>query len=146
MEKISVRAVIPYNDGFIVIHRIRTDREYYVFPGGKIEEGESVDECVEREVMEEIGIKSIFKKVLYEVIWKDKKQYYAYVEYVKGKIGTGEGPEFTSEEYKNSGKYIPEVKTLDELSGLNLLPQLAEVIKNDINVYSKLENIPFRKL
>ena len=97
MSKARVRAIIPYNDGIVVIHRIKPDKEYYVFPGGGIEEGESVAECAEREVFEEVGIKGHFNKVLYETNFRDKKEYYVYVDYVSGEIGTGQGPEFTSD-------------------------------------------------
>ena len=137
MSKLTekARAIIPYNDGIIVIHRIKTNEEYYVFPGGGIEKGESLIECVEREVFEEVGIECRFRKVLFEQIYDGRKVSFAYVKYHSGTIGTGQGPEFNSDEYRGRGKYIPEVKTLDELSKLNLLPQIAEIIKNDLKLY-----------
>ncbi len=41
----------------LLIHRIKNEREYWVFPGGSIEEDESAAEAVVREVLEETSLK-----------------------------------------------------------------------------------------
>ena len=58
----SVRAIIEKDGGIILIHRVKpnddgTYKDYYVVPGGKMEEGETEEETVVREVVEELGIK-----------------------------------------------------------------------------------------
>ena len=40
------------------------------FPGGKIENDETLHECLEREIKEELGIKSTVKEILYESIYR----------------------------------------------------------------------------
>ena len=51
----SVRGIVNYNDKIVLIHRIKTKddgtvRDYYVTPGGKIEENESREEALRREI------------------------------------------------------------------------------------------------
>jgi len=45
MKRVSVRAIIPFGDGVILIKRIRNaangNLEYYAFPGGGVETGET---------------------------------------------------------------------------------------------------------
>jgi 8-oxo-dGTP pyrophosphatase MutT (NUDIX family) len=49
-------AIIISKRHILLIHRIRAQREFYVFPGGHIEEGESAEEACAREVVEETGL------------------------------------------------------------------------------------------
>ena len=43
-------------DELLLIHRIKDDREYWVFPGGSIEMGESKESAIIREVYEETSL------------------------------------------------------------------------------------------
>ena len=52
-------AVIQNNEGKILIDRRKANGEMgglWEFPGGKIEAGETIEECIEREVREELAI------------------------------------------------------------------------------------------
>jgi 8-oxo-dGTP pyrophosphatase MutT (NUDIX family) len=53
---VSVRAVIIRDDKILLIHRIKNDEEYYVTPGGGVEEGESIQEALKREIKEETNL------------------------------------------------------------------------------------------
>ena len=53
-HRVSGRAVI-IKDGCILLNKFNNG-QYYNFPGGGVEEGETLVECVKREVLEESGI------------------------------------------------------------------------------------------
>ena len=125
-----VAGIISMNDGFVLMHRKNVIRnkeyqEYYTFPGGGLEEGETLEEGVIREVKEEFGINVKVTKKLYELenVKLNMKEYFFLCEYVDGKFGTGEGEEFSNNpEYKDSGEYIPEIVKEEDISKIVLLP------------------------
>ena len=127
---IRVAGIVPMNDGFVFMHRKNVIRnkeyqEYYTFPGGHLEEGETLEEGVIREIKEEFGIDVKVIKKLYE-LENDKlnmKEYFFLCEYIEGEFGTGDGEEFSNNpKYKDSGEYIPEVVAQENISELTLLP------------------------
>ena len=62
MEKkfyVAVKAIIFYNERFLLIKRsekARGDYNYWEFPGGRLEFGESPEDALLREIKEEVGI------------------------------------------------------------------------------------------
>lgn len=127
---IRVAGIVQMNDGFVLMHRKNVIRnkdyqEYYTFPGGHLEEGETLEEGVIREIKEEFGINVKVVKKIYELENSrvNMKEYFFLCEYVDGEFGTGDGEEFSNNpEYKDSGEYIPEIVEREEISGLVLLP------------------------
>jgi 8-oxo-dGTP pyrophosphatase MutT (NUDIX family) len=56
MKRISARAVLCSDSGHIcLMYRLKQGVEYWVAPGGQIEDGETPIEALQREVMEEVG-------------------------------------------------------------------------------------------
>ncbi len=92
-----------------------------------MKENETKEETVVREVYEEIGIKAKPMKTLleYNSDYDNSIQIFMECEYVSGVIGTGNGPEFNSPEYK--GEYIIEILNKEQIKEINLVP---EEIKN----------------
>lgn len=131
MSRIRVAGIVPINDGFAFMHRAdvikRKDfQNYYTFPGGGLEEGETLEEGTIREIKEEFGINVKIIRKLYEMNSEkfDQKEYFFLCEYIDGEFGTGTGPEFSNNpKYKDSGKYIPEIVKREEVKNLLLLPQ-----------------------
>lgn len=131
----SVRGIIKKDNGIILIHRIKTredgtKREYYVVPGGKMEERETEKETVIREIYEELGIniKPIKRLVEYNSDYDDSIQIFYLCEYVSGVLGTGSGPEMTNKnEYQ--GLFEPVIINKETIRNINLIP---EEIKNII--------------
>ncbi len=135
----SVRGIVNYNDKIVLIHRIKTKddgtvRDYYVTPGGKIEENESHEEALSREIKEELGIEIEIKDLCLELDdrdYNDSFQYFYNCNYKAGELGTGDGPEFTD---KENYKGVFEIVLVDkkEISKLNLVPEkIKEILVNN---------------
>ncbi|CAN5667663.1 NUDIX domain-containing protein [soil metagenome] len=63
---IRVGAVIERNGSVLLVRHQKPDREpYWVLPGGRLEPGETIPECAERELAEEAQLKVKFAEVLY---------------------------------------------------------------------------------
>lgn len=135
----SVRGIVNYNDKIVLIHRIKTKddgtvRDYYVIPGGKIEENESHEEALRREIKEELGIEIEIKDLCLELDdrdYNDSFQYFYNCNYKAGELGTGDGPEFTD---KENYKGVFEIVLVDkkEISKLNLVPEkIKEILVNN---------------
>ena len=115
----SVRGIVNYKDQIVLIHRIKTKddgtiRDYYVIPGGKIEENESHEEALRREIKEELGIEIKIGKLVLELDdrdYNDSFQYFYECEF-----------EFHD---KENYKGVFEVVLVDkmEISTLNLVPE-----------------------
>ena len=135
----SVRGIVNYNDKIVLIHRIKTKddgtvRDYYVTPGGKIEENESHEEALRREIKEELGFETEIKDLCLELDdrdYNDSFQYFYNCNYKAGELGTGDGPEFTD---KENYKGVFEIVLVDkkEISKLNLVPEkIKEILVNN---------------
>ena len=129
---ISVRGIVEYNDGYILIHRKKiqkdgTLRDYYVVPGGKQEKGENDEETLKREVFEEVGINvdSIDKILEYDSKYNDSIQKFYTCKYIDGVIGTGTGPEYTTDEYE--GYIKPEIIKKEDIININLVPEAIKI-------------------
>ncbi|MCC6569407.1 MAG: NUDIX domain-containing protein, partial [Anaerolineales bacterium] len=53
--------VLIENNKIALIERHRAGLEYFVFPGGGVDEGESPEQAAVREAMEELGVEVVVK-------------------------------------------------------------------------------------
>ena len=131
MSRIRVAGIVPLEDGFGLMHRVGVIKQqafqnYYTFPGGGLEEGETLEEGTKREIKEEFGIDVKIVKKMYEIYKEefDQMEYFFLCEYIGGEFGTGTGPEFSNDpKYKDSGKFIPEIIKKEDVKQIFLLPQ-----------------------
>jgi len=63
----AARAIIIENDKILVMHRSKEGSEYFTLVGGRVNEDESLEDGVKREVREETGLEVInTQQVFYE--------------------------------------------------------------------------------
>ena len=71
MKKVTAAIIIKRNN--VLLSRRRKGQVlegYWEFPGGKIEENETPQECLERELYEELGVRATAGKVIAESIYE----------------------------------------------------------------------------
>jgi len=115
-----VRAgIVLIQDGRVaLIERHRAGMDYFVFPGGGMDEGETPEQAAIREAMEELGIEVAIKQKVSEIQFGQKsRQIYFLVDQVGGEFGTGAGEEYTDADPDDpeEGIYIPIWMLIDEL-------------------------------
>lgn len=136
----TCRAIIIKGDKIVLIYRERDNMKYYVFPGGGIEPNETKEECVIRELKEELGITIKPIKQVYEVKGDTFHQHIFLCEWIDGEFGTG-----NKEEYAVDRKGGIQVPILMDISSLKYIYLLSDKVKNmlldDISKYGyELDN------
>ena len=123
----SIRAVgiVIGNNHILLIHRINKGKEYYVFPGGGVEEKEKIEEAVARELKEETSMKVEIRQLLYHhhIIGdiNDSDQYFYLCEYISGHPQLSESNEL-EENTKGTDFYEPLWYPLDKINQTLLYP------------------------
>ncbi|OGM11887.1 hypothetical protein A2Z22_01495 [Candidatus Woesebacteria bacterium RBG_16_34_12] len=125
MGKIGIRAVtiLIKDDKIFLMYRKHNGKEYWVFPGGGVEENESVENAVIREIEEEASIKSEIIKLLYSHIYPDigDKHYFYLCRYISGTPKLGNFNELKTMENENQ-TYKPTWINIKKLPNLLLYP------------------------
>lgn len=69
LHLIVTAAVVPRGDTFLVTRRPRGAHleGFWEFPGGKCDAGESLDACLRREILEELGCQTLVHDEIYTV-------------------------------------------------------------------------------
>jgi len=98
----------------LLIHRLREGNEYWVFPGGGVEEGEDFDTALEREMMEETGLNLVSYQRMFDQLEKNGSSCIFYsCELEPGEPRLG-GPEL--EEQSPNNQHHLEWVNLEQLS------------------------------
>jgi 8-oxo-dGTP pyrophosphatase MutT (NUDIX family) len=115
-----------------LIERHRAGLDYFVFPGGGVDEGETAEQAAVREAMEELGIEVVVKQKIAELRFDGGDHFYFLVECAAGEFGTGTGEEFTDADPNDptEGIYVPIWMPIGELSQRgNVYPvELVEIV------------------
>jgi len=116
--RIRAGIVLIEDDKVALIERHRAGLEYYVFPGGGVDEGETPEQGAVREALEELGVEVVIKQKLMVIQFDQSTQVYYLAEWVAGEFGTGTGEEFTDSDPNDpqEGIYIPVWMPIAELS------------------------------
>ncbi len=79
-RRIRYQGAIVREDHILLIkHRHHADgRDYWLIPGGGIEDGETEEQCVQREMREETNLEVVVERlVLEQTAWPDDQIYAA---------------------------------------------------------------------
>ena len=126
MQK-RVRAIISEEDRFLFIHRIKGEKEYWVIPGGGVEEeDEDLAAALRRECLEELGVEvevgEFFTKTYFEMDGEEQEQHIFRCRILDGEVGTGEGPEYQAGS-GYEGSFEPMWLHRTELEGKIIFPE-----------------------
>jgi 8-oxo-dGTP diphosphatase len=130
MEKKRGVGIVIKDEKILMIHRIKDGIEYFVFPGGGVEEEESVEEATLRELKEELSINARIERLLFtyknpgNMGYISREEYFFLVKEFDGEAVLG-GPE--KERMNENDQYYLEWKTVPELANIpNLYPEEAK--------------------
>ena len=139
--KTRVRAIIIEGSKILLIHRNKNGEEYWVFPGGGVDKGETPEIAMLREALEELGVSVDVGQqfAIHELNLEGKEpqqEIFFFCSITGGKLGTGNGPEF-QEGTSYIGEYALEWVPFAEISRRRVMPEamktklLKEVIDNE---------------
>ena len=118
-----VTGIIIKDGKILLIRRIKDGEEYFVFPGGNMEEGEKEEETLAREIKEELNLDVINYQKVFQIINRGVEEVYYLATEFKGNVELG-GPE--KERMSEQNQYYPEWFGLIKASELkNLFPREA---------------------
>lgn len=128
------RAIIVHQQRLLVIKRNKYGQEYHSFPGGKIEAGESPEQAVVREVLEETSVHVNVSRYLYRYEspeWGVQDFYIC--DYISGEpMVHPESEEFVDTQSGNN-TYAPMWLPCDKLASVDLYPaEVAVCVQHDI--------------
>ena len=120
MKRVSARGLVITDKGLAVIFRRKIKegkiKEYYVIPGGGINENEDIIDGLKRELNEELNIKVNVKDLAFTVETDERIEYFYNCEYISGDFKLiGEELDRMSQEnyYKPTFLKLKELKNFD---------------------------------
>ena len=122
-------AILIQDNSIALIERHRAGMHYFTFPGGGVNEGESPEQAVVREVYEELGVEVRVQRLVAKIWFRGNPQFFFLVEQMSGEFGSGAGEEYSSERDPSRGSYKPIWMPFVEVPTKNVLPRsIAELV------------------
>lgn len=126
MARTGIRssAIITRENKILLIHRKKDGDEYWTFPGGGVEDGETGEQTVVREVKEETNLSTTTTKLAFmDQTFVGGNEHPFYFCEVEGEASLG-----GEEKEKNSETNFYELQwiSLNEVKNCNLLPETAK--------------------
>ena len=123
---IRVGAVVERGGALLLVRHQKPHRDsYWVLPGGRLEPGETIPECAEREIWEETGLSARFSGVLYVSEFLREERHTVDLTVRMVPVGDGDAELGSDPEVETGSE--PTLKELrwvevDELREIELLP------------------------
>ena len=138
-----VTAIILRGRQLLLIHRIKEGRDYFVLPGGSVEDGETLISACMREIAEETGLDVTITRELCAFENKGREEHYFLAAFRGGQLCLGE-PEKSRQSQEN--QYLLGWHDLSGIFELNLQPEaIREMIMENILIglskISEMENM-----
>lgn len=132
-------AILIQHDQIALIERHRAGRHYFSFPGGGMDEGETPEQAVAREVHEELGLRVRVICQVAEYWYRGNRQVHFLVEQTGGEFGTGAGDEFSGKYDEFRGTYHPLWMPVSDLLTQPVQPrEIAELVaESHVNGWAK---------
>lgn len=116
-------ALVIHNSNLLVMHR-KNSRDYYTFPGGGVEEGETNEQAAKREIFEETSIECEIEKLTYQLAYDNGDiHYYFRARYISGEPKVLPGTNEYAENELGLNLYLPEWIPINQLKDITLYPQ-----------------------
>lgn len=137
-QRTSVRAIIVKDDALLVMHRNKNNEEYMSYVGGGVEEGESLEEALVREVSEETTLAITADTLLARGVHPNGSITYFFVcKYISGEPQLRADSEEANANSYGKNLYLPKWLPLEELKTTTLplypdSPELKELLHNYI--------------
>ncbi len=152
-DNIIGRGIVIHENKLLVIEREKNNLpKYYVLPGGHLEEGETVREGCDREVLEETGVSAKAFRDLYKYWYIDKHgrgdgwQTFCVCEYQSGEPHKTDAEEYT-EPNRVAGTYNPVWLDLSEIKKVDLRPAcMKKQLIKDLKKKGTRLPFPIRKI
>lgn len=144
MKKTRAVGILIKDNKLLMIHRIKEGKEYYVLPGGGVEENEKVGDAVIRELKEETSIAAEIDRLLYSHHYDDgSEQYFFLCRYVSGNAELDKNSPEAKKVIDNKEVFEPIWVDVDELENLLIYPlEIRDFLIRDIkNNFSNIEVI-----
>ena len=125
MKRICVRGIIKTEKGLSTIFRRKNGVEYYVIPGGGVENDENLEEALKRELREELNIEVNIKDLAFKTETDDRIEYFYECEYVSGDF-TLNGEEL--DRISENNYYEPTFLKLEEVNNVSLQKEVQEYL------------------
>lgn len=122
---IRAGGIVVHDGKILLIRRIRNGEEFYVFPGGGVDPGETVQQGIIREILEETNQNVFVHSIPYHLDFiDDSDQYYGICKFESGGEVRLNGPEADHQTEQN--QYHPCWVAMSDIPALTLYPVMVK--------------------